>query len=487
MNCYSESETGLWHVFTRASRYPRGSMVSAGVMREAAERRRFPWSERHLQCVWFDAALRPEQLPLAKGEWVVVENPGVWNVEEGPDFLGAVIRIEPERRKVVGDVEIHVHPVDWQLHGHDRDPRYANVRIHVTYFSGAGGPPGVLHVALGPVLAQRPEWNLECVDVTAYPWAVRGTMPPCATVLMRWDADRIGQLLDSAGEERLRRKAARIMVEIEAHGAEQAFYTEVLSALGYKHNKAVCRRLAQAAPIHLLREASGGQARRAVALLTGTAGLLPLEDRARWDHETRQWVRSLWDEWWRLRDAFENVQIPRAAWRLAGIRPANHPLRRVIAAALFFVEMPEPAEYWRRVAKERPTDVCELFVMRWLKLRDSYLSRRWTLGGKLLEQEAALVGRDRAEAIAINVLVPFLAATEGDGGLVGHLLKALPATEENRIIRQTAHTLFGPDHPPSLYRSGVRRQGLLQIFHDYCLNDRSRCEACPLPKLLSCS
>jgi len=52
------------------------------------------------------------------------------------------------------------------------------------------------------------------------------------------------------------------------------------------------------------------------------------------------------------------------------------------------------------------------------------------------------------------------------------------------LIKQTALRLFGQDHTPRLYRSGLRRQGLLQIHHDYCLGDRSLCAACPFPKTL---
>ena len=39
----------------------------------------------------------------------------------------------------------------------------------------------------------------------------------------------------------------------------------------------------------------------------------------------------------------------------------------------------------------------------------------------------------------------------------------------NSLMRQTAHALFGPDHPPSLYRDTLRRQGLMQVFYDYAL------------------
>jgi hypothetical protein len=483
MHRYLNVSADINRCFLKAAQYPR-ALAQEAALREPSARQRFPWSERHLQCVWFDPRLRPERLPMTGGEWLVVENPGVWNLEEGPDFLGAVMRIEPERRRVVGDVEIHVYPGDWQLHGHDRDPRYAKVRVHVTYFPGAGGPASIPHVALAGVLSQRPEWDLECVDVTAYPYAARGAVPPCAARLAEWNADPIGALLDAAGEERMRRKAERLLGQIEQRGSEQVFYGEVLTALGYKHNKAAFRRLAEAVPIHVLMDQSRGCPRRAYALLAGVAGLLPAEDHARWDEETRTWVRLLWDDWWRLRESFEGALMPRTVWRLGGIRPINHPARRLMAAALFFTATPEAAAHWRRVAEQRPRQTCALFVQRWLELRDEYFQRRCTLGGRPLKRPAGLVGKDRAEAIAINVLTPFLAAVGAENAFARGLLEGLPPAEENSIIRQTAHTLLGPDHPPSLYRSGLRRQGLLQIFHDYCLNDRSRCATCLLPSLL---
>jgi hypothetical protein len=64
-------------------------------------------------------------------------------------------------------------------------------------------------------------------------------------------------------------------------------------------------------------------------------------------------------------------------------------------------------------------------------------------------------------------------------------LRRLPPEENNQIVRQTAHNLLGPDHNPDLYRSGLRQQGLIQIFHDFCLTDRSRCGNCALLKSLA--
>jgi hypothetical protein len=47
-----------------------------------------------------------------------------------------------------------------------------------------------------------------------------------------------------------------------------------------------------------------------------------------------------------------------------------------------------------------------------------------------------------------------------------------------------AYTLFGPDHNPAEYRTGLRQQGLIQMFHDFCLVNRCDCGRCALPGAL---
>ena len=88
-------------------------------------------SERHVQAIWYDAALRPGDLRTSGGAKVRVVDPGRWNLEAGPDFRDAVLEIGTDRRRVRGDVEIHVHAADWTSHGHIGDPEYANVVAHV--------------------------------------------------------------------------------------------------------------------------------------------------------------------------------------------------------------------------------------------------------------------------------------------------------------------------------------------------------------------
>jgi hypothetical protein len=465
-------------VFPRAALY---TGLGRAVLRKVGERetnaRRFTWSERHLQCVWFDPELRPAGLKTGLGEDVLVEDPGIWNSEAGPDFLGAAIRIGPGRRRIAADVEIHLNPSDWERHGHGSDPRYSRVRIHVTYFPGAlpDGrlPPGSVQIALKDALAANPLFSFETIDVTTYPQFARATPTPCSRILATRTPDESAVLLASAGEERLRRKAERLAAVIQEKGADQALYEEILCALGYKQNKAPFRRLAELVPFESLREEARGDIHGAYAILMGVAGLLPKQPKAIWDAETRSFVRKLWDLWWKKRERWENRILPADSWRLAGLRPANRPERRIMAAADLFVrhKIPERSEHF--IARAR----------RWLEsAKGIYWDRRMSFSGGRQKQKAALLGETRIDAMLNNVLIPFLAA---HGIPAARWLDRLPVETDNAIVRQTASALFGSDFPPSLCRNGLRQQGLIQIYYDFCLNDRSRCAHCELPKLLN--
>ncbi len=475
--------------FPRAASYAAPQPLFPAAVREPSPASRlFPLSERHVQCVWYDPELRPPELRTDQGERVVVEDPGLWNLEPGPDFLGAALRIGPDRRRIAGDVEIHVHPSDWKSHSHAADPRYARVRIHVTYFPGrtppGALPAGAVQIALKDALAANPLFSFESIDPTAYPHARRGTPTLCHIRLKTWHPDRKAALLDAAGEERLRRKAERMAGAVADKGAGQVVYEELLSALGYKHNKAPFRQLAERVPLAALREEAGGDAGVAYALLLGVAGLLPDRTSPRWDRETKSFVRALWDEWWKRKERWESRLVPKHAWRLAGLRPQNHPARRLMAAARLFTQKEDAADQWVRLARRQPAECLD-------RIRDAleapggtYWDRRLALSGPVQRRPVALIGRTRADAVINNVVVPFLASQNLGKPFDAGILGSLPAEADNQVVRQTALSLFGADHSPSLYRSGLRQQGLIQIFHDYCLNDRSRCAACGLPALL---
>src|SRR5205814_2219301 len=88
--------------------------------------------ERLLQQIWEHQRLRCDQLRTLDGQKLRVLHPGFWNHEAGPDFHGAVLRFAADPPRV-GDVEIDVRPAAWRGHGHDRNPGYHGVVLHVVW------------------------------------------------------------------------------------------------------------------------------------------------------------------------------------------------------------------------------------------------------------------------------------------------------------------------------------------------------------------
>ena len=85
--------------------------------------------EQLLQYTWKHKMLPLAGLVTTDGREVEVIDPGLQNRNAGPDFFNAKVKIGGALW--VGNVEIHNRSNDWYLHGHDSDPRYDNVVLHI--------------------------------------------------------------------------------------------------------------------------------------------------------------------------------------------------------------------------------------------------------------------------------------------------------------------------------------------------------------------
>lgn len=442
----------------------------------------FPYSERHLQCVWYDGAFRPEELMTSEGEKVQIQHPGRWNLEAGPDFLGAILSIGQSERVIKGDVEIHIHPNDWTHHNHTGDARYSAVIAHVTYFPGtlSNHKSTMFSISLKDALAK---FSFDSIDVTAYPFhSITETDPPCAIALNRRTPEYFDQLLSTAGHARIKHKRERIKQAMDDKGCEQVFYEEIMCTLGYKNNRIPFKNLAQQVPIELLRSESDNNDTAAYALFLGIAGLLP-ELKTQASETTRLFVRTLWDHWWRMKEKWGKRTMPRGSWCFAGLRPHNHPARRLAAAAALFTDNTSLLQQLTNLNsldsdnsyKQIHNIIEENAIMPFWKNRLSFY-------GKIQKQNISLIGPQRIAAMISNSIIPCIAAKSNIP--VYYLIRHLPPEQDNSTIRQAANVLLGPDHNPAIYREGIKQQGLIQIFHDFCLNNKEGCNNCELAKAL---
>ena len=214
---------------------------------------RAPLTERHVQAIWYDETLRPKELRTMCGDEVSVVDPGIWNLEAGPDFLHAVLELGRDRRRLEGDVEVHMRPSDWAAHGHGGDPAYRNVVAHVTWNPGTpppGLPPRCISLCLGSILRRRNDFSPDEIDVAAYPYAkLPATERPCERFFGKMPDFGL-EVLREAGRQRLLMKARRFRARFARSGnPEQVFYEELFAAFGYAKNTAPFRAIAERLPL----------------------------------------------------------------------------------------------------------------------------------------------------------------------------------------------------------------------------------------------
>ena len=87
-------------------------------------------TEQDLQRRWAESRWPTPFLSTGAGERIRVIAPGRWNHGPGPDFLGAQI-LDGEGRARRGNVELHLDARAWLQHGHDGDPAYRGLLLHV--------------------------------------------------------------------------------------------------------------------------------------------------------------------------------------------------------------------------------------------------------------------------------------------------------------------------------------------------------------------
>ena len=473
-----------------------------------------PPPERLLQAIWHHQRLQRDRLQTTDGKSVRVLHPGFASVEGGPDFRGAVIQIGDAAPRS-GDVEIDLRVGGWRAHGHDRNPNFKNVLLHVVW-SNVGvralasakppvqpglacpmlrrtipqreielqPPPPTLVVsnALDAPIAELGLW-LENDSPRVLPENLRGQ---CCAVLRELDETRQGKILAAAARIRFQAKAEQFRARARHAGWEQSLWEGLFRALGYKHNVWPMQNLAEWRS-RWLRGADPAFALQ--ARLLGLSGLLPVE-LPRTTAGGDGYLRRVWDCWWRERDAFSDCILPRAVWKFHGLRPANHPQRRLALAAHWLAadHLIQKLEDWCTAEMPDPRLLGSLRKILEVE-RDEFWSWHWTFRSARLKKPQPLLGDARVTDLAVNVILPWLwtRAVEGRNEkirqIIEHRQAAWPLAEDNSILKLARQRLLGAGRSRAL-RGAAAQQGLIQITRDFCEHSNAVCAGCRFPELV---
>ncbi len=466
--------------------------------KEALIREFFGGRERILQACWAHQLWSTSALKTVGDLPLEVEFPGWLNTGAGPDFSEARIRIG--EHAYYGDVEIHLEQGGWRGHGHDRDPAYDRVVLHVVVELGrpaAGAAPAGKAI---PVFEALPHLSGQVAEVMGEPEAMLRQYEQlpgrCGLRAALAEKDAVNRVIAHAAEVRARQKAERLTPLFRTKPEAQILFELVFQSLGYRPYAEVFRTLAVRFPLSelepLLRLAPGEARKEVLARWFGVLGLLDGELPGAGDPEAWEEFGAWRTHWRALKEAPLALPLKRGAGR-----PWNAPERRMVGmfhhlyalggqgwlkAWLAFLHELDELRDAPHLRKAAMASLARVFPTP----AEEPWRRRVSFAQPPRQKEARMVGEDRTVIVMANAVLPFfLAYARGRGDselekLLYRLFIVLPSEAPNLRTRFMERRLMVLAGMPRTLRM---HQGLLQIHQDFCTSFQEGCDQCGFPEL----
>ena len=418
-----------------------------------------------------------------------VLKPGIWNHNEGPDFMHAEIEIDGKLH--VGDVEIHVRSSEWYAHKHHLNSRYNRVIVHAVLFNDDFN----LRTRLqnGKRIPTVELLKRIAVDIGDLYDNTNDTTTDglCRVTGKQLNIETLKGVFESLGRERFLEKTESMRLLRTRLNFEQLLYEGIMEALGYERNSKALRELAQHVPFINLDQKSELEIQ---AMLFGVAGLLPSQREEPLSPEVTDdpSIVAL-EKLWR---ASEYAELPprmtTARWRFTG-RPLNYPTRRIAAMSrlihhcqgslmMYFLPICEKAvtadtpKALRTIEKELRTRLMIEPTGYW------ETHSNFGTGGT---QKAGLIGKARAVDIIINKILPiaYIWAVEAESQKLQEAILRLYSTGSkstgNKITRKVDEQIFTEAQQMRHLKPTAKiEQGFIRLYKNYCADQL--CDLCPI-------
>jgi len=409
------------------------------------------FNELQLQQFWFRKSVSTKGLKTLCGKPLSVIDPGIWNSNQGPDFIFSKIKIGEV--EWVGNVEIHIFCSDWFKHKHEDDINYARIILHVVWKNDItnfnSSPVLELSSCIDPFtilndlqLSKRPILNCSLVD--------------------KFELDESAhKAIYTMGEKRIERKKARVLDLFQACGNDfsSVLWLLVFRSFGSVHNAGGFESLFNSIPIHLLR-LYGYDTVRLNALLFGQAKLI---DQGVYDN----YPQSLWNEYLHLQKKFKLVNMTEQMFFLR-MRPRNFPTIRLAQLSAFYNKNMSLTSVLLQTNLH--TDLFKLFQ---INLHD-YWYDHYLFDRKSSPVEKQ-VGQTLIHQTILNAFIPFLLAY---GQFTGDKNQVQKAKNWLAVLGPEINSLS-----QTFLKLGFRAnsvgdtQGIVELYQSLCL--KNLCALCP--------
>ncbi len=448
--------------------------------------------EDFVQKLWNGQRFFNANLISIAGKEIRVLKQGVWNREEGPDFMHAEIEIDG--KLCVGDVEIHVKSSEWYAHKHHLNSRYNRVVLHVVLFNDDFNLRTRLQNGKRIPTLELLKWIDapigDLFDETLQ--AEEDASNFCRVTGNHLNVDSIKSVFEALGQERFLEKADAVRLLRTRLNFEQILYEGIMEALGYSQNSKPLRELAQRVPFADFDYKTEPEIQ---AILFGVAGLLPsqLEKPLPAEETENPFIVTLEKLWTTSDQSKSSDRMMTSQWRFGRIRPMNYPTRRIAAMSqliyhskgslmMYFLPTCEMAanadtpEMLRKIRKQ----LLELLMLEPVGYWETHSNF-----GKGGTNKAKLIGEARALDIMVNKILPvaYIWAVESESRKLQNAIMTLYSDytkmQDNTIIRQVSDQLFTEAQPMRLIKPTAKiQQGIIRLYKNYCADQL--CDLCPI-------
>ena len=417
--------------------------------------------------MWKYRLYDPEKLVDNDGNRIVVVHQGEYNLDSGPDFFNS--RISIDGTVWAGNVEIHTKASHFDLHGHQYDPAFNNVILHIVsendkkVFTAGGEELMTIEIKYDPSFYEK------YISLVNNPYIIA-----CQGDIKKLDNIYIRHWLNALVIERLQSKSELILKTFEQTGNDwdETFYRLLTRYFGFRVNTEPFGMLATALPFRIIRKHADNRF-QIEALLFGTAGML--EEGLFKDALADKYYCDLIKEYRILSVKYSLQPIHGWLWKFSRLRPSNFPTVRISQlAALLSVA----GGIFSKILEAK--DIIQLKEVLEVSASD-YWDNHFVFGKKSI-RVSKNTGTQAAEIILINAVIPilFVYGQSRDNQDICEraltFLENIPA-EKNNILDEWKITGI-------LAESAFYSQSLIQLRNEYC--KKRKCLDCRIgSKLIS--
>ena len=414
--------------------------------------------EELLHYIWKYKKFDFTRAKTTDGEALVLIDSGLHNHNSGPDFFNARLKIGEQLW--AGNVEIHLKASDWYFHGHETNPGYDNVILHVVWeedvdvFRRDNSPI--------PSLVLKPLVSAEILEnygrlTSEEKWI------NCEQDFGSFEDFQLKHWLERLFLERLEEKSKKIeeLLRKSENDWEAVLFRMLSRNFGLNVNGDAFQSMAESFPFKVLQKNLQDQT-RLEALLLGQAKMLAKGDQS-------AYFENLKREYSFQQHKYQLVNSGVIAPRHFRLRPDNFPgLRLVQLAAVYhrnhnlFTDL---------IAAKELTPVYELFN---IEVSD-YWKTHYNFG-RAHRSRPKKLSKNFIDLLLINTIIPLKFAYSRYTGkpMEEELLELMQAVkpEKNSVVEK-----FEQLRPGTL-QNALDSQALLQLKKYYC--EKNRCLECAL-------